>query len=341
MTMVEAENTPLNRNQILARYPWLVANDEPHLVVMGDDLDAALSAALYLHLHPYARLVGIYHRYTTVYHGTEFDWPEVLDALWLDLDIAHPRCRSLGHHIVRLAPDDPLPHFAASCNLNELVGRSVEQDFRRKYPLGTIHFLMWLYGELVPTLPNADLLIWLADSAYINAQSKAWKRKWGEGEEPLWELRPGYRWNVREWLYEIMPYPPLQRCFEVVEEPAWEARMARFQKEVLEGARFEQGPGQAASQHLRLSGWQCQPPEEVELGAYMRRLLAFVAQRTGWHLRPAQIAPLKELRARSGTRKRVPVARVREAGLTAFLNRYQVFSYVFQSLKTLNYTTAL
>jgi hypothetical protein len=73
----------------------------------------------------------------------------------------------------------------------------------------------------------------------------------------------------------------------------------------------------------------------------MRRLLAFVAQRTGWHLRPAQIAPLKELRARSGTRKRVPVARVREAGLTAFLNRYQVFSYVFQSLKTLNYTTAL
>jgi hypothetical protein len=88
----------------------------------------------------------------------------------------------LGHHVLRLTPADRLPELSAKCNLNELVGRSVQRGFTRKYPLGTVHFLMWLYDVDLPPHPDAELLIWLADSTYINAQARSWRRDWKDKE---------------------------------------------------------------------------------------------------------------------------------------------------------------
>ncbi len=331
----------LDRREIFTRYPWLKPHTEPERVVIGDDLDAVLSAVLYLTHHPNARLTGVYHQYTTVHYASTLTWEEALCGVWLDLDIRHPACRSLGHHVVRLSPADQLPELGAKCNLNELVGRSVQGGFIRKYPLGTVHFLMWLYDVDLPPHPDAELLIWLADSTYINAQARSWRRDWKRKEKVAWKERNGFRWNVEAWLRELMPHPPLLQTLETVERRAFEERMVRFQQEVLARRCLEQGTGQAASRHLQLHGYQCQPPEAVDMGNYLRNLLALIVQYTRWRLEPAQIAPLRSLKSRTGRRTMVPVREVQREGLARFLKRNQVFSYVFQSKKTLNYTTGL
>lgn len=308
---------------------------------MGDDLDAALSTVLYLHTHPDARLVGLYRDYTTVHHAADLSWEEVLDAVWLDLDIYHPRCRSLGHHIVRLTSGDDLPGFATSCNLNELVGRCVERDFTQKYPLGTIHFLMWLYALDVPDTPLAEPLIWLADSAYINGQSESLRARRDPMTGKWYGKRcSGFRWNVGRWLYRQMPLPSLQDGFQRIDRRAFEERVAELQ-EVLKQAGFRRGGGQRASRHLGLFGYQCQPPRGVEVAGYVRRLLRFVAEQTGWTFAPRQISPLDELAAVSGRRGKASVDQIRPVSLESFLREHRVFSFVFQYRGEMNFTTGL
>lgn len=306
-------------------------------MVIGDDLDAALSAVLFLNRHPNAKLIGIYSQYTTVYYSAACGWEDVLDAVWLDLDIYHAACRSLGHHIVRLNTRDKLPGFANSLNLNDLWGKALEKNFDEKYPLGTIHFLMWLYRQEIPNAANADLLLWLADSAYINAQANAFRKRWRDGNAE-WSERAGFKWNVKSWLYGAIQVKSLQRTFEQVDTLAFEERMGEFQAK-MDAHGFSQGEGQVASHHLKLSGYQCQP--EGDVGEYVLALLEFCARETSWGYAPQQVEGLTWLQAKSGTRASEKVERVREHGLADWLERQRVFSYVFTHFDTINYTTGM
>jgi hypothetical protein len=327
----------LNRTSIYKQHPWLRPGRQPLGVILGDDLDAALSGALFLHLHPGARIVGVYSNYTTVHYDAACAWEQALDAVWLDLDIYHPRCRSLGHHIVRLNGRDRLPGFAHSLNLNDLWGKSLERHFDEKYPLGTVHFLMWLYGQEIPELPGADLLVWLADSAYINAQERAWRKDTRAGRR-AWVERPGFRRNVRSWLEGAIRVRSLQRTFQEVDTRAFEERMQAFQ-ERMETYALERGTGQVASHHLKLFGYQCQPTAET--GAFVYHVLEFVAQHTGWTFRADQVQALRHLQARSGTRVSASLEPVRAGGLASWLQKHDAFSYVFTHFHMINYTTGL
>lgn len=315
-----------DRTTIFARFPWLLPHDEPCLVIMGDDLDAALSTALFLHTHPHARLAGLYHQYTRVHFSAALTWEQLLDGVWLDLDIYHPRVRSLGHHITRLEPHEALPGFARSCNLNALAGIS-RRNFRHKYPLGTVHFLMWLYALELPARVHAEALIWLADSAYINGQTRIVKHG---------VPRDGFRWNVAEWLRVALPSPALQRGFMALDTLDFERQMAALQQQLARRG-FTQGTGQVASQHLQLSGYQCQP--QGAIAPYVRNLLAFVAQHTGWVVRAEQLALLGEsLVVQEGCRERAELAAVQRVGLARFLEERRVFSFVFDFSHRINYT---
>jgi hypothetical protein len=329
----------LKRSSILHQYPWLKRHRAAEYVIMGDDLDAALSTALFLHLHPNARLVGLYHKYERVIYSG-ISWQDVLGAVWLDLDIAHPACRSVGHHILRYSPDDELPGSSNSCNLNELTGRSVRKRFTEKYPLGTVHFLMWLYKVELPSRPYADLLIWLADSAFINGQSQKWHRQRQKGRQsPTWVRRKGFRWNVQRWLQEEMPLRSLQTSFESLDSVEFEQRMAHFQQDVMAAAGLTRGYGQVASHYRRLTGYQCQPEREEDIRAYVYQLLRFVCAQTGWHVRLNQIAPFEKPQHAVGKRQMLPVQELKKTSLAAHLKQHNVFSYVFQSRRCLNYTS--
>jgi hypothetical protein len=310
----------INTADVLARYPWLAPHDQPQTVMMGDDLDAALSTALYLHLHPAATVVGVYHSYTHIAHGPGLDWERVCNSVWLDLDIYHPACRSLGHHIVRLRSTDRLVGFDNSCNLNLLVNRDHRQ-FRQKYPLGTVHFLMYLYSLDIPPADNADLLVWLADSSYINGQSHR------------------YDWNVRDWLQQHIPVPSLVESFSRIDTPGFEQAMGAFQQ-TMDEYGFRRGTGQVRSHHLRLSGYQCQPRGEI--GPHMHRLLHFVTDITGWRFAPEQTEGIDTWAVqRTGQRRVAQVADFRVQGLDGFLTENRVFSFVFPNNGSINYTTGI
>lgn len=327
----------LNKRSLLSKYWWLAPGADAYNLVIGDDLDSALSAVLYLHTHPNAQLIGIYSKYTTVFYSSASSWQEVLDAVWLDLDIYDARCRSLGHHIVRLDSKQTLPGFDNSLNLNDLWRKSLKHNFDEKYPLGTIHFLMWFYQKEIPNRPDAEVLLWLADSAYINAQSNVYrKHKTKTGFE--WTPRAGFKWNVKGWLHGAIQVRSLQRTFEQTDTRAFEERMQTFQQGMRQ-AGFTQGEGQVASRHLKLFGYQCQPVGDV--GASTLRLLDFCARITGWAHSPAQVASIATLQSKAGTRATTKLDTIRDSGLENFLTTNNVFSYVFTHFDTLNYTTDL
>lgn len=327
----------LNKTSILYKHPWLEPGREALNLVIGDDLDAALSAALFLRAHPNAKIIGIYSKYTTVYYAAGCAWNDVLNAVWLDLDIYHAPCKSLGHHIVRVNARQELPGLQNSLNLNDLWGKALHKKFDQKYPLGTVHFLMWLYKQEIPNLPNADVLLWLADSAFINAQAKTYRKRWREGTSE-WVERDGFKWNVKSWLHGAIQVPSLQRTFEQVDTRAFEERMRAFQQ-TMQAQGFQQGEGQVASHHLKLFGYQCQPVGEV--GAYVLRLLDFVAHGTGWTFAPAQVDALKSLQSKTGKRVSEKLERIPQDEFASFLERRSVFSYVFTHFDTINYTTGL
>lgn len=324
----------LNKAALYAKHPWLRPSRDPVNVMIGDDLDAALSAVLFLDRHPNAKIIGIYSQYSTIYYSGSCAWEDVLHAVWLDLDIYHGACRSLGHHIVRLKRREKLPGLANSLNLNDLWGKSLE-NFDEKYPLGTIHFLMWLFGQEIPNVHDADLLLWLADSAYINGQERAFRKRWHEGR-PEWDERAGFRWNVKSWLFGAVQVKSLQRTFEQVDTLAFEERMRDFQAK-MDAHGFAQGEGQVASHHLQLFGYQCQPTGDT--GAFVLRLLDFCAEHTGWQFTPFQVVALTHLQSRSGTRVSEKLGRVRAQGLAAFLETQNVFSYVLPHHDMINYTS--
>ncbi|MCC7245796.1 MAG: hypothetical protein IT269_08965 [Saprospiraceae bacterium] len=312
----------MQRDFIFGQYPWLGA-PSPQGVIIGDDLDAALSALIYLRHNPQARLVGIYAGYERLYLQHRVQPAHFQRCIFLDLDIYDAHCRSLGHHIVRQHAKDQLAGFGNSCNLNELAGRSVSSDFNRKYPLGTVHFLLWLYDLPLPANAMSEALMWMADSAFINGQSHR------------------FRENVGEWISQQMPHPDLLDGFEnKIDTPEFESTIEMLQ-EKLRLWGFQAGNGQVTSKHRQLSGFQCQPLKNMqpdEMSAYIIHLLNVLAEITGWEV-PQHQVDIGQLCVHQGKRQSGGVGDLLQGhSLDAFLSRNQVFSYVFPYKNAINYT---
>ena len=322
----------LNCTAILQTYAWL-HNNEPKNVIMGDDLDAALATLLYLKHNPNARLVGFYADYTTIFYSETLDITDLADVIYIDLDIYHTKCRSLGHHIIRHKKKDDLANFHNSCNLCELKNLTCN-DFKTKYPLGTVHFLLWLYKENLPKNEFAEQIIWLADSAYINGMSEQYKLD--KNTQALKKVK-SYRENVDNWLENEMPFEVLQNTFTKVDTKEFEEKMQILQQKMLENG-FKKGYGQSVSQHLQLSGYQCQPPKNAnaeEITAYFEKLFSFLIKITNWQPKNVQF-DLKNLKNLKLNRKTATIDK--DFDLNEFLSDKKVFSYVFPFANTVNYT---
>ena len=313
----------MERQFFLNSYDWLNINQTSQ-IIMGDDLDAALATVLYLHLNPNAKLIGIYQNYSKIFFSKDYfqNFNNLINStrtIWIDLDIYSENCRSLGHHIVRYSNDDILLGFSESCNLNEVVGRSITNNFRLKYPLGTIHFLMWLYEIEMPEFNNnVDALIWLADSAFINAQTHR------------------FRNNVENWIRNIFPLNSLIEMFEQqIDTIDFEERVNDLQNEMRRYG-FNEGRGQVSSRHLNLTGFQCQPeniPEDIF------KLIDFIINKTNWTINDNQIA-MTNLIQINGTRKRIGINYMLNnyGSLDNFLQKENIFSYVFPFRDSINFT---
>lgn len=309
----------MDRQEIFRRYNLLIPSSDEKFLVIGDDLDSYLSAMLFIKHHPATHIIGFYEQYKILH--TVPDIHSLLPkTLWIDLDIYHADCQSLGHHILRTTKNDMLNGLHNSCNLNEL--RKIDSStFTSKYPLGTIHFLLSLYNETYMPESDNELLFWLADSSYINGQSHR------------------FRNNVGEWLKNFLEQKELQSTFEQIDTIRFEQRMNELYKE-LRSKGFQQGAGQVTSKHLKLSGFQLQC--SFENMKYFASVFNFLSQKTG-------LPNLMDHMKVETTTKKIIGKRTSQSlkdvtkkeNIDLFLEREKVFSYVFPHRDKINYTILL
>lgn len=309
----------MDRQELYRQFPFLEPGGSEVFLVIGDDLDSFLSAMLFMQYHPAARVIGFYEQYTRLFLVNDYR-DRLRQTLWIDLDIYHPHCQSLGHHILRLTSRDSLPGMQHSCNVNELRGIDIN-SFHRKYPLGTIHFLSALYGEGYIPDSKAELLFWLADSSYINGQ------------------RHRFRENVQEWIDHFLQHDVLLSTFEKIDTMAFEERMNGLFEE-LGSKGFLQKTGQVTSRHLRLSGFQFQTSFHDR--EYFAAIARYLAEATGLpnvldHVEVESINQRFEGTRRSGRMFTVFDGR----NIDEFLQHNNVFSYVIPQRTTINYTAGI
>lgn len=281
-------------------------------MIIGNDLDALLSAQFLQHTLGWS--VAGFYNYTTLYVDPALDPRE---CVWVDLDVYDSACVSIGHHILRSTPADRLPGHCASVNPNLL--RGIDQtDFSHKYPLGTVHLLLWLHEARLRNRRPAVLLLWLADSTWINAQR--------------------YRANVREWLTQWITVPELLDTFDQTDTPDFEAEMQTQVLSKLQLAELEPGHVQNVSQYLGLGGHQCawDKPEDL---LKVRRVSDLIYRTFGW--RAPQFP--REFKAIAGQRRsaKLPELVKKHGSFDQFLANEKVFSYVIPNKDRVNYTTGI
>lgn len=290
-------------------------------LIIGNDLDSVISAC-YLKDKFGWNVVATYDYRLLWYSVNESDFFEKLSSgryLAVDLDIYHQRIYSLGHHILEFNDNDKLPRHERTLNPNFIRGINI-QSFWRKYPLGTIHFLLWLFAEK-DLKRECELLIWLADSSYINGQSHK------------------YRKNVEEWINGFLDLPLFQRMVKEIDT-------LEFESEIKQTILAQLGPcsicsptGQIKSRHLGLSGFQCQWDDPNLKIQDIRDLFAIVYSLTGW------AAPEFPSHSYSiiGTRRKISLNEMfeRYGSLDKFLESNNVFSYVFPYNDSINFTTKI
>jgi hypothetical protein len=145
-------------------------------MIIGNDLDSLLSSSFLKNLFNWD-IVGIYDYKTLWYDIDNKHFIEKINNkkyLAVDLDIYNNNIPSIGHHILAFNEKDKISEHSNSLNPNLMRGINRDQ-FRRKYPLSTILFLVWVFGFTHDLSNLSRKLIWLADSSYINGQKHRFK----------------------------------------------------------------------------------------------------------------------------------------------------------------------
>lgn len=126
--------------------PWLVETELP--MVISCDLDGILSAML-LQATLGWRVVGYYNG-ETLWLQDEARCIYRDLTVFVDHDINREEIPSIGHHMLQWGPDTPPGKLiqSSSVNPNILRGVNIRDGWQRKYPFGTLHFLLACFNSL-------------------------------------------------------------------------------------------------------------------------------------------------------------------------------------------------
>lgn len=329
-------NASLTREAILKKHPWLETRGLP--CVLGDDLDSIMSGVLMHHLLEW-KVVGFYEKYQRVWYLNSLDPQNLRDAVWLDLDISREYIKSIGHHVLMENSSNHLPSHVSSVNPNLFrgvtgqPGKGSARDhgaecllcdgmrFPHKYPLGTIHFLLWLYDVELPIRGlHEAAIIWLPDSSWINGQSHK------------------YRLNVLDWVQNWIRHSALFLTVEKIDSQEFEITMRDDVFSRLEKIGFARGKGQVQSRFLRLGGYQCQFSNPNVTKSNIQELANLISEIFCWSRLeiPENYTLIKGRR----NPESYDLSKVRKiyGGLPNFLTRENVFSYVIPNNGKINYT---
>jgi hypothetical protein len=129
-------------------------------MVVSPDFDGLLCALL-MNSHLGWQLCGFYDgKALALCHPVN----HICELVFLDVEIYRPSVRSIGNHLLQWSSRTPLPNFQRTINPNLLRGITAykeEEEFQRKYPFGTSHFLLALlaHSGVELRLPTTNKLL--------------------------------------------------------------------------------------------------------------------------------------------------------------------------------------
>lgn len=133
----------INYQNLIAQYPWVIEREQN--CILSPDSDGLLCGLLMSHYLGW-QIKGFYDgKILAIEDGIH---PK--DCIFLDMEIFRPDIRSVGQHMVMYDKDDLAPNwgnFQKCIAANNLRNYDFKNDFKLKYPLGTVHVLLSILGQ--------------------------------------------------------------------------------------------------------------------------------------------------------------------------------------------------
>ncbi|MCL7411439.1 MAG: hypothetical protein P1P69_04005 [Methanosarcinaceae archaeon] len=313
-------------------FPWLWEND--HDMVVHNDFDGLFSASIMSNFNNW-NIIGFYDL-QNVWYSKQKDLDDLRNAIWVDLDISKPHIRSIGHHIQELggsqiAPtpkptltptitSKTMPHLERSLNPN-LLQSITHSNFKRKYPLGTCHFIMALKNIQVENTDLKKYLLWHPDSSWINGQ----KHRFYD--------------NVEYWIESFIDIPLLAETIHQINDIEFENEIRDKLYSEIENCGFSKGGSYIESHHLKCSGYQCSFNDPIRLEDKIKKLLNFINSTMRWNtpVLPSEYSKLVGKRNKMNIHDLIS----RHGNIQNFIEDRDVFSYSIPFKSSINFTTCI
>lgn len=164
--MPQYSSTEIDFHTLLVKYPWVVEREQS--CILSPDSDGLLCGLLMSHYLGW-RIRGFYDG--KILAIEEEVSPQ--ECVFLDMEIFRPNIRSIGQHMVMYDKHD-LPanwsNFNNCIAANNLRNYDFKNDFKLKYPLGTIHILLAILGQskTIPIQKSAVSPLLYTDGTFKN-----------------------------------------------------------------------------------------------------------------------------------------------------------------------------
>ncbi|KKS37640.1 MAG: hypothetical protein A3G49_01850 [Candidatus Sungbacteria bacterium RIFCSPLOWO2_12_FULL_41_11] len=143
MTSPTQLNDGINYTALVTQHPWVTARDQK--CILSPDSDGLL-CGLFMSYYLDWKIHGFYDgKILAVKQGTDIE-----DCIFLDMEIFRPNIRSVGQHMVMYDKKDLPPNwnnFKKCISANNLRDYDFKNNFKLKYPFGTIHILLSILGQ--------------------------------------------------------------------------------------------------------------------------------------------------------------------------------------------------
>ena len=135
----------INYKEIIQKHPWIVEKDQ--YAILSPDTDGFL-CGLFMSNYLNWKIVGFYDgKILKIKKDTSSK-----NCVFLDMEILRKNIRSIGHHINIHNINEPPPNYdeiMKNCiNPNYIRRFDRIHNFSQKYPLGTIHFLIFIIDNI-------------------------------------------------------------------------------------------------------------------------------------------------------------------------------------------------
>ena len=219
--------------------------------------------------------------------------------------------RTIGGHIISQTDEIPIG-FQTSCNPNILAGITAS-EFKQKFPFSTLIYLLWIHNVEIKKDLLARLLVLHSDAAWLKYQH--------------------YPENCRLWQKKIDDYN-WKWLFQRVNTKTYEKRVDEELYPLLHSMGAVSGKGKLSSKQLNIPGWQYQFNPDWDEDVVLK-LLQLFGKTLDWT--PPEIPEI--VKSIEGKRQKVPLAFIKEKGLTNFIKEIRVFSYAIPSPRIFNFTS--